>query len=158
MRGVGKDVEAIELLSLGNSTHGRKQSLHIIVMAIRWDDLIQIAVTDDHLATTSLERMQVRRVGPDILRELIRQIVLFDKKLFLADRPPIENRILMHPLAIDLLTEQRRRAGRGRCDPEDVSGPTFPTNPHPAAVRVARAIPNLVHDGGFPGTKASCGI
>src|SRR5207253_5855671 len=118
-------------------------------MAIRRDDLIQIAVADDHLAATTLQRMQVRRVGHDILRELFRQIALLDKKLFLADRSPIERWILMNPIAIDLLTEQRRRACRGRGDPEDALRATFPTDPHLGAVRIARTIPNLVHDPGF---------
>ena len=127
-------------------------------MTVRRDDLVQIAVTDDHLAAASFERMQVRRVGPDVLRELLRQIALLDKELFLGDRSPIERGILVNPIAIDLLTEQRRRTGRRRSDAEDALGAAFPADPHLAAVRIARTIPNLVHDAGFGGCQASCGI
>src|SRR5882672_6875581 len=158
MGGVGKDVVAIEVLGFGNATHPGEQALHVIIMTIRRDDLVQVAVTHDHLATTTLELMQVRRIGPDILRELCGQTALLGKKLLLADRSPIEKWIPMNPVAIDLLAEQRRRAGRSRGDPEDALGPPLPTDPHLAAVAVARAIPDLAHDRGFCSCQATCGI
>src|SRR5258708_7780399 len=45
MRGVGKDVVAIEVLGFGNATHPGEQALHVIVMAIRRDDLVLVART-----------------------------------------------------------------------------------------------------------------
>src|SRR6266480_667748 len=108
MRCVRKDVVAIELLRSGNATHIGKQALHVVVMTVGRNHLIQIAISDKYLPAASLERMQVRRVRPDVLRELSGQIPLLDEKLLLVDRAPVERWIFVDPIAIDPLAESAR--------------------------------------------------
>ena len=85
MRSIGKDVVAIKLLRLRNAAHLGKQPLHVIVVTVRRNDLIGIAVRDQHLSTAAFQRMQVRRVGADELRKLLGQIALLGEELLFAD-------------------------------------------------------------------------
>src|SRR5258705_1594568 len=108
--------------------------MHVVVMTVGRNHLILIAIGDKYLPAASLQRMQVRRVGSDILRELFSQIALLDEKLILTDRSPIEDWVLVYPIAIDSLAESAWCADAGRRT-------TLPTNPHLGAIRIARTIP-----------------
>ena len=55
-------------------------------MTVGRNHLIQVAISDKYLPAASLQRMQVRRVRSDVLRELFGQIPLLDEKLLLVDR------------------------------------------------------------------------
>src|SRR5205823_1840311 len=133
MRSVGKDVVTIKLLGLRNAAHFGKQPLHVIVVTVRRNDLIGIAVRDQHLSTAAFQRMQVRRVGADELRKLLGQIALLGEELLFADRSPVEYRISVDPIAIDALAESAWRSDARRRTP-------FPAHPHLGAVRIARTI------------------